>query len=264
MNGQWRIFPLRLILATARTQVRMAVRSIEDLTFLMVMPLQTLVAMAILVEAGRLDLAGYALTASLLFTVGQMGFFVSSEIVSRDRSHQVLELLVATPSPYFILLGTRTLIMTSLGLVGFVESWLIARFVFGVHVVVYHPGILALTLVATALAGGGTAILTAALFSLARTVRTLQNAVNGPFYLLGGVLVPVTFLPAWLQPVSPFIFFYWSANLVRDSLEAPVLHDVAWRLAALLFLGLAAAVGGGLVLVRMLYQLRREGRLGLT
>lgn len=254
----------RLISTVARMQLKIARRDVENLTFIVSMPLQTLISMAIFKEAGRLDLAGYALTSSLLFTVGQMGFFVSSELVTGDRRQQTLELLVATPSPYVVILGTRTLLMTSLGLLGFAESWLIARFIFGVHITVFHPWILLVTLLSTAIAGGFTAILTAALFSLARTVRTLQNAVNGPFYLLGGVLVPVTYLPSALQLLSPFVYFYWAANLVRGTMQPAPMSDVGLHLTSLLGLGIGAALIGNAVLTRMLNHLREDGRLGLT
>jgi ABC-2 type transport system permease protein len=57
----------------------------------------------------RTDLACYALTARLLFTIGDMGLFVGSEIVASNRSRQVLVLIVAAPSPYFIIPITWTL-----------------------------------------------------------------------------------------------------------------------------------------------------------
>ncbi len=95
-------------------------------------------------------------------------------------------------------------------------------------------------------------------------MRTVQNAVNGPFYLLGGVLVPTRFLPVWLQPISPFIFFYWSANLVRDSLSSAPVTDLAARFSWLLGLGLLTGLVGVFVMQRMLTQLRRSGRMGLA
>jgi len=255
---------LRIIRATALTQARLFFRNSQEWTRVLMMPLQALVAMAILVQAGRADLAGYALTAALLFTIGDMGFFVGSEVVAGDRSQQVLELLTAAPTPYFVVLVTRTLFVASVGLIGFAESWLIARFVFGVPVAVHHPWVLAGALLMTVFAAGATAVLTAALFSLARSTRTLQNAVNGPFYLLGGVLVPAAFLPAWLKVLSPFVFFFWAASLVRDSFAVAEPVDIALRLGTLAALGLAGALLGGLVLRRMLDHLRLNGRLGLA
>ncbi len=137
-----------------------------------------------------------------------MGLFVASEVVFQERNGQTLELTVASPASYVVILSVRVLMLTLLGLVGVAESWIIARLAFRLALTIYHPSLMFITLVATSLASAGTAVLTAALFSLGRQVRTFQNAVNGPLYLLGGVLVPVTFLPGWMQTVSPFVFFY--------------------------------------------------------
>lgn len=255
---------LRVIAVTARTQGRLILRDIECMLPLLISPLQTLIALAILSASGRLDLASYALCAGLLMTIGQMGLFIGSEVVANDRYNQVLELLVATPTPYTWLLATRTLIIVSTGLIGLVEGWLIARFVFDITLAIPHPGLLIAALAATVLAGTGTSILTSALFSLARTTRTLQNAINGPLYLLGGVLVPVGFLPVWLQPFSPLIFFYWAANLVRAALDPAPPTGAGFQLAMVLGLGAVTAGIGAWVMRIMLDKLRAEGRLGLA
>jgi ABC-2 type transport system permease protein len=254
----------RLFLGAARTQVQLTLHRIEDLRPLFGMPLVALVSVAILVHSNRAELAAYGLVAAVLMTVGQMGLFVASEIVFTERTEQTLELAVATPAPYVVVLLARVLVLTVLGLAGAVESWLIVRFVFGLELTVHHPLLLGVTLVASSIASAGTAMLTAALFSLGRQVRTFQNAINGPLYLLGGVLVPVTFLPAWLQPLSPFVFFYWSANLLRASFVAEPPAEPAIGVAMILLLGALSALAGGWLLRRMLDHLRREGTLGLT
>lgn len=257
-----RIF--RLILATIRAQSKLSIRDWAVLTPVIVMPLQVLPAMAVFIASNRVDLAGYAITAALLFSIGQMCFSVSSEIVSNDRNDERLELLVATPAPYAVVLGARALVVSCLGLAGFVEAWLLTKLVFGITIAIHHPLILSLALAGSAVAGGGTAVLTAALFCLAKETRTIQNAVYGPFYLMSGILVPITFLPAWLQIFSPFFFFYWSAELVRDALSSAPIADVSLRISALIGLGATAAVIGALILTRMLDKLRRDGRLGLA
>jgi ABC-2 type transport system permease protein len=254
----------RLIVATIRTQIKLSVRDWAVLTPVIVMPLQVLPAMAVFVASNRVDLAGYAITAALLFSIGQMCFSVSSEIVSNDRTDERLELLVATPASYAVVLGSRALVVSFLGLAGFAEAWLLVKLVFGIAVAVYDPLVLFGALIGTAIAGGGTAVLTAALFSLAKETRTIQNAVYGPFYLMSGILVPVTFLPAWLQVFSPFFFFYWSAGLVRDALSPTPIVNAGARVATLIGLGAAAAIIGALILTRMLERLRRDGRLGLA
>lgn len=197
-------------------------------------------------------------------TIGQMGLFVASEVVFRERQWQTLELVVATPAPYLFVLLPRVMVLTLVGLIGFVESWLLVRIVFGLSLTVHHPGLLLATLLFTALASAGTAVLTSALFSLGQQVRTFQNAVNGPLYLLGGVLVPSEYLPSWLEPLSPYVFFYWSAKLLRSAFEPAAPVQVAESLAAILTLGGLATALGALVLARMLDRLRQRGSLGLS
>jgi ABC-2 type transport system permease protein len=87
--------------------------------------------------------------------------------------------------------------------------------------------------------------------------------VTYPLYLLAGVLVPVTFLPLWVQPFSRLVFLYWSANLMRDAMVPAPVEQVAWRLAALVGLGFGGFALGSLLVSRMLYRLRGEGALGL-
>lgn len=255
---------LRLMGAAVGLQWRLVTRDIETVYPILVIPLNVIVAMAIIAHSGRPELASYALCASLLMTVGQMGFFISSEVVARDEGSQVLELLAASPAPYGLIVGVRTLMLTSLGLIALVEAWVIIRFGFRAPITVHHPALLTATLVATTLAGGFTAILTSALFSVARGVRPIQNAMNGPFYLLGGVTAPIRFLPVWMQPLSPFVFFYWAANLVRDSLSPGEPRDVVLRLSILLGLGVAAGLAGLWVMRRILERLRVDGRYALT
>jgi ABC-2 type transport system permease protein len=238
-------------------------RNIEDLMPILTMPLFALVFMAIFIYSGRRDLAGYSLIAPPLMTVGQMGFFVASELIARDRDGQVLELLVATPAPFFLTLWPRILVLTSLGLLGFAEAWFIARVLFGTPVVFYHPWVVIVTLVATVFASAGTALVAAALFCFGRSVRTFQNSITYPLYLLAGVLVPITFLPAWVQPFSRLVFLYWSADLLRDAMQPEAIDHLIERTAMIALLGALAFLGGGLLVRRMLDRLRRDGTMGL-
>ncbi|WP_082718583.1 MULTISPECIES: ABC transporter permease [unclassified Sphingobium] len=245
-------------------QLALTRHNVEDLLPILVIPLLTLPSMAILIHSGRTDLAPFALSASLLMTVGQMGFFVAGEVVSMDRRQQLLDVIVASPVSYAVILLGRVGVLTALGILGFVEGWLIAWGIFGVHVPIIHGGLLAATLVATVIASTGTALLFTALLGLAGTTRTFQHAVNGPFYLLGGVLVPVHFLPMWLQPFAPLTFFYWAAGLVRDTLRPGPVEDAVQRLGATVGLGVMTGLIGILVIGRMLNRLRRDGTLSLT
>jgi ABC-2 type transport system permease protein len=262
--GAWLARLGRVLTGSAKAQVQLTRHNIEDFRPLFGMPLMALVSIAILVHSGRADLAPRGLVAAALMTIGQMGLFVASEIVFQERNGQTLELAVASPAPYVAVLSARVLVLAFLGLFGAAESWLIARYVFGLKLTVYHPLLLCAALLASSLASAGTAVLTAALFSLGKQVRTFQNAINGPLYLLGGVLVPVTFLPVWLQPICKWVFFYWSANLLRACFQAQEPVGAGAALLAILALAVLTSALGAAILRRMLDHLRRNGALGLT
>jgi ABC-2 type transport system permease protein len=256
--------PLRVVLASIRAQVQMSNRSVEDLLPLITMPLYTLVFMAIFIYAGRRDLTGYALVAPLLITVAQMSIFVASEVIVRERYGGTIELIVATPASFTLIIWARVAVLTSLGLVGFFESWLLAKLAFDVSVTVHHLYLLVATLLLTSIASASTALITSVLISFTRSQRAFQNVLTFPLYLMSGVLVPVTFLPSFLQPFSHLLFLYWAANLLRDSFQPAPPTNPELGLAAIALLAIGAGVLGTILIERMITHLKREGTLGLV
>lgn len=255
---------LRIAIASARAQLRMSRRNVEDVMPLLTAPLLTLVSMAVLTAAGRTDLAGYSLVAAVLMAVERMATAEASETLLRDRRGQMFELAVASPSPYLVTLATRIALLCGLGAVGFLEGWLIVKAVFGVAVHVYHPGVLVATLAATIFAAAATSTIFASVFCFGRSPRTYQNALSGPLYLLGGVLVPVSFLPEWIQPLSHLIFLKWSADLLRASMQPTDPANVFGGLAAILLLGSLASWIAIALFRRLVDHHRREGTLGFA
>jgi ABC-2 type transport system permease protein len=182
-------------------------------------------------------------------------------IVTGDRWEGLLEPVLATPSePAPLILGRIASVMV-LGLFGFVEVWTIGRVGFGVSMPFEHPLALVLTLLATVFAMAGTAVLFAALFVLTRNAYTFANSASFPFYVLGGVFVPVAILPGWMEPATKVVFMSWSADLLRASLKADTIDNFWGRLGMVALLGvLSFAVGRG-VLARVLYRMRTNGEL---
>jgi ABC-2 type transport system permease protein len=252
-----------LLVATCRAQAQLTRQNVEDLRPLFTMPLVAFVSVAVLLQSGRAHLAPYGVVAAVLMTIGQMGNFVASEVVYYDRQEQLLELMVASPGSYFFVLLARVVTLTLLGLFGALESWVLVRVCFGIALPVHHPWAAAGTLIATALAAAGTALLTSALFAMGGHIRTMQNAINGPLYLLAGVLVPASYLPPWIQHASPFVFLYWSANMLRASLSPAAISAPLFGVMMILTLGVVTGALGYIVLERMLTHLRRTGALAL-
>jgi ABC-2 type transport system permease protein len=255
---------VRAFLAGFRLQLRV-VRSDADYVMpLTTIPLFAITVLAIVRHAGRDDLTSYAVMAPVLIALWALALLDSGEIIEGDRWQGVLEPAVAAPASFPLVVLGRVLAVTAIGLLSFVEVWLVARLLFGVWIEIEHPLPFLLTLAATAFAVSGTAVIMAAVFVLSRSPRTFQNSLSFPFYVLGGVLVPVSFLPDWLEPVSSAIFLSWSADLLRDSLAEAAVDNVAGRVGMVVVLGAIGFVIGYALLARILHRTRTHGTLGLV
>ena len=254
---------IRPLIGSVRAQIHMSRRDIQDLTMGITQPAFTLVLMAVFKYAGRDDLAPYALIAPMLMGVGGMAVSVASELLTREREFQTLELSVACPAPFPMVILSRILVVTSISLLGVVESWLIIRFVYSVDVTVHHYWLFATAMLMTTFAAAGTAMIAAALFCFAQAARTFQTSITFPAYLFSGILVPIAAFPDWLEPVSRLIFLHWSGVLLSDSMQVSAPERVLVKLGAMTALGAGGAFIGGALMFRMLDFLRREGRLGI-
>lgn len=253
---------MRGILGAARMQLQLVARDRSYLNELIANPFFAIIFLGIVKAARRDDLTGFAMVAPVLITLWNMAIEISGGIVDSDRWEGTMEGVVASPVGYPSVILGRVLAVSFLGLFGVAETGIVARVGFGASVTVHHPDVLVGTLVVTALAMTGTATLLAAAFVLTRTATTFKNTMNYPFYLLGGVLVPLSFLPGWIRPAGRLIFLSWSADLLRDSLAAGPVDNVAWRYAIVLGLGVVGLVAGRMVLGVVLDRVRSHGTLG--
>ena len=253
-----------LIYSVAKMQLLTSIHNIEDFYQLIAIPLVGLAPIAIFVHTGRADLVGYAFVGIVTMTIGQMGLFTGSETIAADKRLHLVELIVGSPTSYFVLIVIRGLVFSALGSLSILIGWVFIRFFFHTPFIVYHPFVMYGAILLTVVAVGALSTVTAALFSLAKNVRTLQASINGPLYLISGVLVPVTYLPSWLQLFSPFAFFYWSASLIRDSLSPTQPDSILYRYTLIAISALVLFAIGYLLLHRMINILRREGTLGLV
>ena len=225
-------------------------------------PFFAVIFLGIVRAAGRRDLTAFAIVAPVLITLWGMALEISGDIVDSDRGVGILESVVATPVGFPTVVLGRVLAVTAMSVVAVGETWLVARFGFGVAVTLEHPAVLAATLAVTGLAAVGAALIMAGVFVLARTARTFQNTLNYPVFLLAGVIVPVSYLPDWLRPLGRLIFLSWSADLLREGLSPRPLENVLPRLGVILLLGAAGLVLGRVALQVVLRRVRALGTVG--
>lgn len=228
---------------------------------LLLAPLQTIVFVTIFQHAGRSDLTAYGVLAPALIALWGLSLQTSGELITHERENGSLEGLLATPGRFDIAMLGRISAVTSLSLVAFLECWITGWLVTGQPVLVVYPVQFALTVIVSAWAMTGWAGVMASVFVLARSARTFQNSLSYPFYVLGGVLVPVAMLPEWIQPVSRLVFLSWSSDLLRDSLTPEPITGPIVRLGMIVALGLVGFILSHYLLHRALVRVRATGSL---
>jgi ABC-2 type transport system permease protein len=181
--------------------------------------------------------------------------------MQRERWHGTLELLVAAPTHFAVVLLPVTIAMTTIGLYSMIATLLLGRVAFGIEVPLAHPFDFALALVATVIAVGSLGFLLAVSFVRYRTAWALGNMFEYPVWLVSGFLVPLTLLPGWVRPISWALAPTWGVDAIR---EAALGGDALPEAALCLALGAAYVTVGVLVLDTVLRAARRDGTLALA
>jgi ABC-2 type transport system permease protein len=181
--------------------------------------------------------------------------------MQRERWWGTLELLVAAPRHFSLVLFPSTLGLASVGIYNLVATLLWGRFAFGIPLTVEHPLLFALSIVGTVLAFAGLGLLFAVSFVRFRAAWVLGNFFEYPVWLICGFLVPLALLPGWVRPIAWVLAPTWGMSAIRESaLGGTPLPDL------LLCLGLGAVYVTFAVLVtnRVLDDARARGSLSLT
>jgi ABC-2 type transport system permease protein len=181
--------------------------------------------------------------------------------MQRERWHGTLELLVAAPSHFSLVLLPVTIAMTTIGLYSMVATLLWGRLIFGIDLSIEHPLLFGLSVVATVVAIGMAGFLLAVSFVRYRTAWALGNMLEYPVWLVCGFLVPLSLFPAWVRPISWVLAPTWGMNAIRESaLGGSPLPDILMCLA----LGGVYTAAGVLIVERVLRAARARAALSLA
>jgi ABC-2 type transport system permease protein len=227
-------------------------------------PLLTVVFLALRGSTDDARLAGSCVLASTLIALWTASLTIAGEMIGDDRANGRLDALFATPAQLSVVVTARLCASALLALPCFVEAYLVSGLVFGTWISIHHAAVFALAALVTVLAMAGTATSLSAVFVLVPSARTVQNTLTYPFYLLGGLLLPVSLLPNWIQPVSRVVFLSWSSDLLRDALVARHVSSFGARLAVIAALGAVGYVAGTLLIHRFVDHVRTRGTLSHT
>jgi ABC-2 type transport system permease protein len=179
---------------------------------------------------------------SLLYAAlgaGMMGIWSSTLFGSGGqlqwaRWQGTLELLVASPPPFALVLLPSTLATSTIGAYSLASTLLWGRLFFGIPLDFAHPWLFALAVPVTVLALGMLGLLMASSFILYRHANALSNLLEYPVWIASGLVFSVSLLPDWTRPLSWILAPYWGVEAIRGA----ALGGDVWAP-----LGMAAALG---------------------
>ncbi|MGA5063326.1 ABC transporter permease [Streptomyces exfoliatus] len=252
----------RLVLVGVRTHVSYMSRSPLEITFAVLVPLvYATLAVYLFRAAGDPDRLLTASVGAGLMGIWGSVLFGSGGAVQNQRWLGTLETLVVAPTPLALVLLPITLATAVIGTYAMGATVLWGVLLFDVPLDFAHPLLFLVAVPVCVLALGMMGLLLAATFVLLRNANALANPLDTPVWLLSGLLVPVTVLPAWTHPVSWALPTTWGARAVHAATSG---GDVVAPLLAAVALGAGYALVAVLVLGRVERRARAAATLALT
>jgi ABC-2 type transport system permease protein len=185
----------------------------------------------------------------------------ASGVLQRERWHGTLELLVASPTPFALVLVPITTAMASLGVYSLVSTLLWGWLLFGITVPVANPLVFALAVIASILSIALIGFLLSVSVVRYRTAWALGNVLEYPGWLLCGFLVPLTLFPTWVTWIAYALPPTWGMEAIRDAAAG----RSAWLdVVVCLALGGVYGLVGALLSETVLRSARRNATLALT
>jgi ABC-2 type transport system permease protein len=203
----------------------------------------------------------YVALGAGLMGVWSTVLFASGGVLQHMRWQGTLELSIASPPPFVQVLAPMTLANAAVGMYAVLATLIWGRVFFGVPLSIEHPLLFLLALLATVLSLGMLGLVLASSFIRYRHANALSNLLEYPVWLVSGLLIPLTIMPAWAQPISWTLAPTWGVRAVRQA----AIGGNAWPEIAMCF-GLASVyLFIGVHLLRWFEDLaRREATLQLT
>jgi len=159
----------------------------------------------------------YAALGAGLMGIWSSTLFGSGGMIQWERFQGTLEPLLVAPRPYVLTvtgagLGTSTVGLYSLSAT-LIWGWLF----FDIPLEVESPLLFALSIPVTVLGLGLLGLVLASTFVLYRHANALSNLLEYPIWLITGLLVPVSLLPGWVEPLGWILAPTWGMRAIRGA-----------------------------------------------
>jgi ABC-2 type transport system permease protein len=159
----------------------------------------------------------YAALGAGMMGVWSSTLFGAGGALQWNRWQGTLELLVAAPPPFIVVLLPLTLATSVVGAYSLLATLFWGRVFFGVPLHFAEPWGFALAVPAAILSLGLMGLLMASSFVLYRHANALANLLEYPVWIATGLLFPIALLPYWVTPLSWFLAPTWGIEAIRNA-----------------------------------------------
>jgi ABC-2 type transport system permease protein len=253
---------LRLVWVAWLLNVKQLMRSSFDSLLAILWPIFfATVAFFMFQAGGDPNALVYAALGAAVMGIWTATSVAAGSALQRERWYGTLELLVAAPAHFSLVLLPLAFATSAIGVYCMATTLLWGRFVFGIDLPLDAPFMMALAIPATLLSIGALGFLMGIAFARYRYAWALGSMTEYPMWLICGFLVPLTLLPAWVPPISWLLAPTWGMNAIRQSSTGgSPLDDIAMCVV----LGVAYVLIGVLLTDRVLRAARAKASLSLT
>ncbi|MGI8774635.1 MAG: ABC transporter permease [Actinomycetota bacterium] len=204
----------------------------------------------------------YVALGAGLMGIWSSTLFGSGGLIQWERYQGTLEILMAAPAPFVLVLIPATLANSTIGIYSLGSTLLWGKLFFDIPLDLAHPWWFIVAVPVTILSLGLLGLVLASTFVLYRHANALSNLLEYPVWLVTGLLVPVALLPGWAAPISWVLAPTWGMRAIRTAALGGA-HPAPYVLTTLV-LGVLYLIIGSLTL-RYFERLARErATLALT
>ena len=216
----------RAFLSGVRIHVKQFTRNAFDMSGVIVWPiLYASIAYYLLDAKNDPRLLLSASIGAAIMSMWSLVVIGSSGALENQRWQGTLELLVAAPQPLAVVLAPITISSGIVGAYALAATLVWGRLIFGIPLVLHAPLAFAVAIPMCALAVGMLGLMMASTFVLYRAAFQLGIAMQYPVWIVTGLLVPLSLLPAFVTPISWFLAPTWGFRAIHDA----VLGGSPWR-----------------------------------
>ena len=220
---------LRMLTLGTVAHVKHMSRSPFEVTIALVVPIVQATLAVYLFRAGQEPhrLLEAAVGAGLM-GVWSSVLFGSGGAIQNQRWQGTLEMIMLAPRRPVLVILPITVATGLTGTYALLATLAWGRILYGIRLDFVHPYAFVVAAVVCIVALGMFGLLLASTFVLMRNANALTNTLEYPIWLVSGMLVPITVLPAWTGPIAAALPTTWGARALREATTGgPVWPSVA-------------------------------------